>query len=164
MQTKEAIQYVLNSARSVANAYLSDLSDSDILIRPTPESHHIAWQLGHLLISEAMMLNSVKSGVGIAFPVGFEERHGKDGDLNDSIDVSFSSLSEYQELRLRQRTRVLDLISSISQDDLSLPGPEKMRAYAPTKGAALLAIATHELMHVGQWAVVRRLLGKPVVI
>ncbi len=56
------------------------------------------------------------------------------------------------------------MISSISQDDLSLPGPEKMRAYAPTKGAVLLAIGTHELMHVGQWAVLRRMLGKPVVI
>jgi hypothetical protein len=164
MKTKEAILYVLNSARFITDAYLSDLSDSDILLRPTPEAHHIAWQLGHLLVSEAMMANAVQPGTGVVFPAGFELNHGKEAEYASETSEKFLSLAGYRDLRLKQRQRVLDLVSLISEEDLALPGPEKMRAYAPTKGAILLAIGTHELMHSGQWAVTRRLLGKPVLV
>lgn len=164
MQTKDAIVYVLNSARFITDAYLSDLNDTDILVRPAQNAHNIAWQLGHLLLSEAMMANSVKAGTSVAFPLGFEEQHGKGVSYQSESPNKFLSLAQYKELRIKQRQRVLDLIASVSEEDLALPGPDKMRGYAPTKGAVLLAIGTHELMHSGQWAVTRRVLGKEVVV
>ncbi len=36
--------------------------------------------------------------------------------------------------------------------------------YAPTVGALFLMIGNHPLMHAGQFAVVRRKLGKPIAI
>jgi hypothetical protein len=164
MDTKESILYVLNSARFITDAYLSDLSDQDILVRPAPGAHNIAWQLGHLLLSEAMMVNGVRAGTGVVFPLGFEECHGKEINYEGDSLNKFLSLAEYKDLRMKQRQRVLDLVASVSDEDLALPGPEKMRAYAPTKGAVLLAIGTHELMHSGQWAVTRRMLGKRVLV
>jgi hypothetical protein len=170
MQTKEAILYVLNSARYVTNSYLSDLSDHDLLVRPTPGAHHIAWQLGHLLISEAFMASGVSAGAGIALTTGFLERHsaehsGLRSDLNEAPGLDpFCSKAQYLELRNKQREKTLELINEISNEELSAPGPEKMQSYAPTKGAVLLAIGTHEMMHSGQWAVVRRLLGKEIVV
>jgi len=158
MHTRDAILYVLNSARYVTSAYLGDLSDQDILVRPAPKAHHIAWQLGHLLLAEAMMANAVQVGTGITFPAGFEVGHSSEG------DGPYLTKAEYVDLRNAQRERTLIVIKEISDHELSLPGPEKMRAYAPTKGTVLLAIGTHEMMHSGQMAVVRRLLEKPVVV
>lgn len=164
MQTKDAILYVLNSARYVTGAYLNDLTDADLLVRPVPHAHHIAWQLGHLVVSEAMMASHVRAGSGIVLPAGFVERHAT-AHGHDTLDSPpFCSKAEYVELRTRQREKTLELVQSISEEELSAPGPEKMRSYAPTKGAVLLAIGTHEMMHSGQWAVVRRLLEKPVVV
>lgn len=158
MYTRDAILYVLNSARYVTSAYLGDLSDQDILVRPAPKAHHIAWQLGHLLLSEAMMANGVQAGTGITFPAGFEGGHSSEG------EGPYLTKAQYIDLRNAQRERTLMLVREISDHELSLPGPEKMRGYAPTKGAVLLAIGTHEMMHSGQMAVVRRLLEKPVVV
>ena len=164
MQSKDAILYVLNSARYITDSYLNDLSDDDILVRPTAQAHHIAWQLGHLLLSEAMMANGVMPGTGITFPHGFAERHSAQAGHDSSLDLSFCTKSQYIDLRTTQRQKTLELIETIADQDLSAPGPEKMRAYAPTQGSVLLAIGTHELMHSGQWAVVRRVLAKPVVV
>jgi hypothetical protein len=164
MQTKDAILYVLNSARYVTSSYLSDLTDGDLLVRPVPQAHHIAWQLGHLLVSEAMMASAVQAGAGIVFPTGFVECHSSEHGYDQVGSRPFCSKAEYLELRTRQREKTLELVQSISEKELAAPGPEKMRGYAPTKGAVLLAIGTHEMMHSGQWAVVRRLLNKPVVV
>jgi hypothetical protein len=158
MQSKDAILYVLNSARYVTSAYLGDLSDEDIVVRPAPNAHHIAWQLGHLLLSEAIMANGVRAGTGITFPVGFESHHSTDG------EGPYLTKAQYIDLRNAQRERTLALVKDIPDQELASPGPEKMRGYAPTKGAVLLAIGTHEMMHSGQMAVVRRLLEKPVVV
>jgi hypothetical protein len=40
----------------------------------------------------------------------------------------------------------------------------KLAAIAPTIGSLLAMIANHPMMHVGQFVVMRRKLGKPVVI
>ena len=165
MHTKEAILYVLHSARYVTDRYLSDLSDEDLLVRPVPQGHTMAWQLGHLILSEAMMASAAKAGAAIALPAGFEARHSTAVGYDESDSgAAFCSKEEYVRLRTQQRERTLSVVEALSNDELSLPGPEKMRAYAPTKGAVLLAIGTHEMMHSGQFAVIRRVLNKSVVI
>jgi hypothetical protein len=164
MQSKDAILYVLQTARYVTSTYLTDLSDDELLVRPVPHSHHIAWQLGHLLLSEAMMASGVRAGAGIALPAGFLERHSAGHEYAESCATPFLSKAQYLALRTQQREKTIELVQSIAEAELSEPGPEKMRSYAPTKGAVLLAIGTHEMMHAGQWAVVRRLLEKPVVV
>jgi hypothetical protein len=49
------------------------------------------------------------------------------------------------------------------ETDFDKPGPEKMRAYAPTIGAVFALIGQHEMMHQGQFVTVRRKLGKPIL-
>ena len=45
--------------------------------------------------------------------------------------------------------------------DFDKAAPESMKDYAPTVGDAFLILGSHWLMHAGQWAVLRRKLGKP---
>ena len=57
-------------------------------------------------------------------------------------------------------------IISMAEDSLRLksirnPAPEKFRSYCPTVASVLMMSPAHWLMHVGQWSVIRRKLGKP---
>ena len=47
--------------------------------------------------------------------------------------------------------------------DLDKPTPGEMAKYAPTVGALFLLTSNHVMMHAGQFTVVRRKLGKPVL-
>ena len=163
MKPHDVIFQMLDTARFITNAYLSDMSDSDILVRPVEGAHHAAWQIGHLVLSETRMLEAIKPGIAPALPDGFEVRHAKEGDFTNS-STGFLTKAEYLELGSRLRKVTRDLLEQHSSEQLSLPGPEAMRSYAPTVGAVFLMIGSHEVLHAGQIAVIRRKLGKAVVI
>ena len=52
MNAKDVIKYNLRVADMGWSTLLSDLSDADLLVRPSPAANHLAWQLGHLISSE----------------------------------------------------------------------------------------------------------------
>ncbi len=162
MKFAQSASELLGTSRFVMTQYLRGLTDQDILVRPVEGAHHAAWQLGHLVVSERRMVDGVRSGAGIELPAGFEAAHEKDPSY--SRDAGFSSLGEYVTLMTQQRQRTLELLRDVPEADLSLPAPEFMRAYAPTTASVFLSVASHELMHAGQIAVIRRRLGLPVVV
>jgi hypothetical protein len=43
MNAIDAIRTALKSSQGLLTWYLSDLSDTDLLVRPVPEANHIAW-------------------------------------------------------------------------------------------------------------------------
>jgi hypothetical protein len=57
----------------LANSYLDDLTDADLLVRPIPGTNHIAWQLGHAIQAEHEMLQGVSPGAMPKLPAGFKE-------------------------------------------------------------------------------------------
>ena len=63
MNAKDAIRSTMDLSLTVLNSYVSDLSDADLLRRPAPGCNHLAWQLGHLISSEAGLLNAVCPGL-----------------------------------------------------------------------------------------------------
>ena len=56
-----------------------------------------------------------------------------------------------------------DIFSVSSCDSTSSPAPEKYLQYAKNWGALFELAGSHFLMHCGQWAVVRRQMGKPAL-
>lgn len=172
MRAQEVVVQLLRSARMVTERYLSDLSDEDLLIRPVPGAHCVAWQLGHLICSERKMLEGVaQQGVRVPelpeLPAGFEQRHAKGaGGSNEGSaeGLGFADKLQYQELMRSLRAATVAAVEGCRDEQLDLAGPEAMRGYAPTVGAVLMMIGTHEMLHSGQIAVLRRKLGKPVVI
>ena len=52
MQAKDAIRNTFDMSDMVIDAYLKDLDDADLLVRPVVGMNHIAWQLGHLIKTE----------------------------------------------------------------------------------------------------------------
>lgn len=163
MNTHDVIRESLGTAHHIVISYLSDLTDTDFMQRPVQAANHIAWQLGHLISSEYGLMEQVKPGLSPKLPAGFLEAYTKETSKMDD-QSRFHSKAEYLHLYNRQRNATLQILEGLSEPDLDKPGPESMRAYAPTVGSIMLLQGIHELMHGGQFVAVRRKLNKPVLI
>lgn len=163
MNAKQALRAAGDMSLFVLKAYLADLSDADLLVRPGPGCNHLAWQLGHLIASEANMVRGMASGPGCELPAGFAEAHSKEA---CGVDDPSKFLSKQQYLDLFDQVRAASWKSLDALDEAALdqPSPEWIRSMFPTMGQYWTLIATHALMHAGQFAVVRRAIGKPIVI
>ncbi len=153
------IRTSLETSTFVVNAYLDDLEDKDLLLRPVETANHIAWQLGHLIAAENKMTNAICPGSMPDLPEGFAERYTKETAAGDDPS-QFHSKAEYLELMQQQRAATLAALEKLSDEDLEKPSPEEMREYVPTVGGVMALHGTHAMMHAGQWTVIRRQLGR----
>lgn len=163
MSPKDALKLSIGMSDFIINAYIKDLSDADLFIRPVPGMNHIAWQLGHIIAGERWMVEAIKPGSSPVLPEGFDEGHGQTASNVDDPSKYYRK-DRYQKLLKAQREATKQVLDGLSDADLDAPGPESFRSYAPTVGAVMMMVGTHVLMHVGQFVSVRRKLGKPVTI
>lgn len=160
MNAREAIKLSIDGAKFVSLEYLADLSDEDMLQRPHPECNHIKWQMGHLISAENQMINAVAPGSMPDLPNGFAERYTKETAASDD-PAAFDSKADLRQLLEDQRAATLQALANQSDEDLDKPAPEEMQAYAPTVGDVFSLQGGHWMMHAGQWAIIRRQLGRP---
>ncbi len=158
MDSRAAIKVGLDMADFISTGYLSDLSGSDLMHRPAPKANHIAWQLGHLLTSENMMVEQCFPGTMPALPAGIAEKYSKETASSDN-ESDFASKDEILSLFKTQRSASIKKLESLSDSDLDAATPEAMQSYAPSVGSLFSMLGTHWVMHAGQWAVIRRQLG-----
>lgn len=163
MNTKETIRSTMDMSLFVLSQYVSDLDDADLMRRPSEGCNHLAWQLGHLISSEAYLVNAVCSGKGAELPAGFSEAHSKDATGVDD-PTKFRTKQEYLDLFQKVRAATLSALEELPDDALDAPSPEAFRKRFPTVGSLFLLVGAHPLMHAGQFVVVRRQLGKPILI
>jgi hypothetical protein len=163
MDAREALKQTLRTTNMVVSSYLRDLSDADLLVRPGKGCNHIAWQLGHLIHSNASILDSIAPGAAPSLPAGFGEQHSKDKAGSDD-PAAFLKKSEYESLLAKVDEAVMAAIDKMKPEDLDQPSPESWRSMFPRVGDMVVLLTTHSLMHAGQWVPVRRHLDKPVVI
>lgn len=141
---------------------LADFSEADMLVRPCAGANHAAWQVGHLIASEAYMVNACQAGATIELPGGFAERfNGKTAGVDDPAKLA--SKAELLELFAKVRGATVAWMRSLDEAALDRPGPERLRVAAPTVGHTAALVAQHLSMHLGQIQVIRRKLGKPVL-
>lgn len=163
MNARDAIRAAAQTSTMVLKTYVADLSDADLMLRPGPGCNHLAWQLGHLISSECALLEMVQPGAAAKLPEGFSDKHKKEHAGSDD-PAQFCTKQEYLDLMDQVQAATFAALEKVSESDLDQPGPEAFRSMFPTKGHVYLLIATHQLMHAGQFVPVRRKLGKPVVI
>lgn len=163
MTGPQAIQAQLASMQHMVPMYLGDLSDADLLVRPAPGANHIAWQLGHLIQSEAGMVKEyLPQAKYPALPEGFTEQHTKETSAVEP-PRGFLTKAQYLELFNATRQATIAVVAQLTPDDLDKPITGNMANFAPTVGHLLMMIPSHDMMHAGQFTVVRRKLGKPVL-
>jgi len=160
MNSREAIKICIDTSQMVSMGYLEDLTDEQLMHRPHPECNHINWQLGHLIVSEKQMIDGVAPGSMPPLPAGFEEKYTQQTAKSNDRSA-FCSKAELMREFEKQRAATFAALAKMSDQDLDRKSPESMQSYAPTAGAAFDMQGSHWMMHAGQWAVIRRQLGKP---
>ncbi|MEO2034774.1 MAG: DinB family protein [Planctomycetaceae bacterium] len=163
MNAKDAIRSSANLSSMVLKTYVSDLDDADLMRRPGDGCNHLAWQLGHLISSEVQLLENVAPGKGLKLPKGFADAHSKEA-CNSDAAADFHDKQTYVELFDNVRAASLHVLDSCAESDFDNPAPEDFRAFCPTMGDMFTLIATHPMMHAGQFVIVRRQLGKPILM
>jgi hypothetical protein len=154
------IRQTLELPSMIVRMYLDDLADEDLFVRPVAGMNHIAWQLGHLIAGENFHINQILPDSMPKLPEGFRERHAKETASSDDRAL-FCSKAEYLRLMDEQRAGTLKALDTLSDFDLMQPSPEAIRYFGPTVGTVFSGESAHWMMHAGQWAVIRRQLGKP---
>jgi hypothetical protein len=154
------IEGALGMSVQIVKGYLGDLTDADMMVRPGPNLNHLKWQVGHLIFAEHYHIGVMYPNSMPALPEGFKEQHNKDAAASDD-PAKFCTKARYFELMDQQREGMLKLLRGLSDEELSKKTPEQIHYMGPTIGAVFANMGTHWTMHAGQWAVVRRKLGKP---
>ncbi len=160
MDAKTAIKTGIDTGNMITTSYLGDLTDEEMMHRPHPECNHIKWQMGHLIASEHMMVDSLSPGCMPALPDGFADKYNKETAKSDD-PAAFDSKEELMRLFEEQRAGTLAALEKTDADHLSDDAPESIRSFVPTVGSVFSLQGGHWLMHAGQWAVIRRQLGRP---
>ncbi|MDR3633379.1 MAG: DinB family protein [Isosphaeraceae bacterium] len=163
MSAKDAIRQTLDMSERFITAYVNDLDDGALRLRPIEGMNPIAWQLGHLLSFERAMVEGIKPGSSPPLPEGFDDIHSTDS-AKAKKDEGFRTLTEYQSLMQAQRAVTKAVLDGLTDEEMQAPGPERFRKFTPTVSDGLNMVGIHNLMHVGQFVAVRRKLEKPVVV
>ncbi|HEX8201669.1 MAG TPA: DinB family protein, partial [Isosphaeraceae bacterium] len=145
MQPKDVIRQSLDMSDFILNSYLADLSDADLQVRAVAGMNPIAWQVGHLIVTERNFVEGIRPGSCPPLPEGFEPAHARQaGQAEDT--AKYRSQAEYLALWKAQRTATRAVLDALTDADLDAPGPEQFRRMAPTAGAVLNFAGIHALM------------------
>ncbi|MBI2824460.1 MAG: DinB family protein [Planctomycetia bacterium] len=159
MDTRQAIASSLTNADFLVQTYLADLKPEELLARSLPGTNHIAWQLGHLISAECFLVGKALPGKGPTVPAGFGEKHKKQTAASDN-PADFLTKEEYLRMAKEVRSGTLRLVDELPAEEfdraVEVPPP-----VVKTVGQTFLFVGAHWLMHAGQWAIIRRKLGRP---
>jgi hypothetical protein len=152
----------LSGNLDMLKTHLADFSDADMMVRPVENANHAAWQLGHLLTFEAMVCGMFNAKAAPKLPDNAEKLYGKEGSKNDDKGA-FIRKDEALTLLSKARGGLVEWARGLSDADLQKAGPEQFKGWVNTLGELITAIRDHTTMHIGQFQVIRRKLGKKVL-
>ncbi len=155
----------LIAAHKLSDAQLlpmfEDLRDAPLETPFTGGGNHAHWILGHLTYSEGHLVDEVMRG--LPNPRHELRERFRGGTLPDPSGTGYPGYDDLLREYLAARAATLDLLATLTDDDLDRPtlhtAPETAM-YFGTYGACLLVSATHGLTHRGQLADIRRRLGR----
>jgi hypothetical protein len=138
--------------------HLADFSEADMLARPCGAANHAAWQVGHMAVAEANLINAAMPG---AVPEPTAQQKLWHDKANATATSGFPTKEELLKTFGATRERSIAWVKSLSAGDMAKPMPESLRPFAATVGHLAHILPTHDAMHIGQIQVIRRSLGKP---
>ena len=120
MNAHETIKFAIGASAHVVDSLLADLSDADMLHRPTPGCNHINWQVGHCVAAEHNVVAKAIPGAMPPLPAGFAEKYtGATAKLDDA--KSFCSKAELLRVFGEQRAATLAALEKADAADLDKP-------------------------------------------
>jgi len=141
---------------------LADLTDAEMLVRPCAGANHATWQIGHLVMAESRLVNAAVPGAVPPPPEGYPDKFTKESAKNDDPSF-FPKKAELMDNLIKAREATIAWTQSLKPADLDKTIPPPTDRFAPTVGMLLHALPLHVGMHLGQFQVLRRKLGRPVL-
>ena len=161
MSIAELISKNIQQSRGLVDSFLADFSDADMFFRPATSANHATWQLGHLTNSTRNM--TLACDPAVAFDFEDDARFGKSKAAVDDA-AAFPAKADLLARFDRAMETAAAWAARLTDADLMKPTPERMRAFAPTFCSVAVLLASHPMMHLGQFTVARRALGKPHIM
>ncbi|HEY1923415.1 MAG TPA: DinB family protein [Tepidisphaeraceae bacterium] len=162
MTTLELAADVLARNHEMLKNTLSDFSDADFHTRPCPGANHAAWQIGHLINAETGMVAAMDPKAVSKLPDGFDKKFSKETCSKDD-PAFFGTKAQLMDQFGKTRAATIAWVKTLKPADLEKPGPESLKSFAPTVGHVLQMLPMHVTMHLGQFQVARRKMGKPIL-
>ena len=162
MATTDLIATELTGNLEMLKHHLADFNDADMMVRPVPNANHAAWQLGHLVAFEAMLCGMYAPASAPKLPADAKQTYGKEGAPSDDA-ARFFKKDEALQMLSQARAGLVAWVKTLSEADLAKPGPAEFKGWVTSIGDLLMKVPGHTTMHVGQFQVIRRKLGKPLL-
>ena len=135
----------------------------DMLFRPAKTANHAIWQMGHLANSGAQHGHHLRSERRF-----FRSKTTPDSARGTEASIERSPFFPMHAELLARFNQAMDTaaawVAKLSDADLAKPAPQRMQAMAPTVANIAILLASHPFMHMGQFTVTRRALGKPILM
>jgi len=127
-----------------------------------PGGNHALWFVGHMANTDNFLLSLVSPPNAKSLE-GFNTRFGMGSQPTDHPEEYPAAESVLATMRER-RLKLLEVLSSLSDDDLAKKTPEGAPEFLPDFASVFEMAIWHEGLHAGQLSVTRRALGhKPLV-
>jgi hypothetical protein len=146
----------------IIDAYLNDLGDADLRLRPIGGMNPIARQFGHPISSERRMIEAIRAGSCPPLPEGSAANHGSEATTSDASS-KFRTRAGSLDLWHARREAATASLDRLGDAEPDAPGPDLGWMEAPTVGWAFGLAGTHAMMHVGHRVAVRRTLNESIV-
>jgi len=155
MELREYIAKQMNITHQAMQRILEGIGEAESLIRIEGKSSHIRWIAGHNAYSAWMRLGLLDETEKL--PEGWKQIfRGGSEILKDASQ--YPSLQEISALTKEIDDKAERAIAQVSDSDLEQR--KTMEDWEARVGDALLFLCQHEFYHVGQIAMIRRLLGR----
>jgi uncharacterized damage-inducible protein DinB len=152
-------------ARQYTNRFLPGLSDAEWFWHPHEFVTHVAWQVGHVAVSQYnLCLRRSRGRTSVdesLIPDSFIE-HFKLGSVPVAESAAYPPREEIERVFEAVHRQVLTELSGRTDDELDVPVAQPHPVFK-TKLEAIEYSDKHELVHAGQIAMLRRLMGKPAL-
>ncbi len=162
MNGKEAFRTSLNVSNLFVTGYLDDITPDEMMIRPVPGANHIAWQLGHLILAERHFVNVAVPDSMPELPAGFADQYGRGKSPTDN-PADYLTKEEYLAMMTQVREATLRALNGLTDEDFDKPIHGNVPPFVKSVGDCFATIGPHWACHAGQWVVLRRKLGRPVM-
>ena len=163
MEISEFLASSLAQNAKMLKATFADFTDAELLVRPCEGANHPAWQLAHLVLSEAQMVSAASKAHVAVVPAKVAQAGARENSSSDDASL-FPTKAELIAAIDAVRSVSIEWAKTLQDPDLDTLGPEPMRAFIPTLGALSVILLEHAAMHLGQIQVARRKLGKPHIM
>ncbi len=161
MKAAEVLATMLERNLAVVKMTLGDFTDDEMLVRPVEAANHVAWQLGHLVRSEHHMISQHNPSMP-ALPDGFADKFTKETQGTNQpgfFPGKHALLEQFETIR----RATIDWTRTLSDEQLDQEN-QVLGQMFPRVHDIIAMQGMHTMMHLGQWQVVRRKLGKPILM